>query len=236
MDVMQDSIHMAILLTMITIIALVVIVIVTAVTIGKNLKPIEKIVQAAKDISRGNLDIEIEAKSNDEIGVLAETFNQTANVLKTITREISHILKQLSVKNLDVSINAAYEGDFVEIKDALTLIVSNLNDIVADINQSADQVFSGSEQVSTGAQASNEQAMAIVQVTQGLDQISSVVQTNSATAEESAAASEELSGQSQVLKAMVNEFHLKESVENSQIDSQEEPDEETQEYITNKYE
>ncbi len=186
MDVMQDSIHMAILLTVITIIALVVIVIVTAVTIGKNLKPIEKIVQAAKDISHGNLDIAIEAKSNDEIGVLAETFNQTANVLKTITREISHILKQLSVKNLDVSINATYEGDFVEIKDALTLIVSNLNDIVADINQSADQVFSGSEQVSTGAQAlsqgATEQASSIEELSATIAEISDHVSKNATNA------------------------------------------------------
>ena len=38
--------------------------------------------------------------------------------------------------------------------------------------------------------------------------ISGVIQTNSATAEESAAASEELSSQAQMLKDLVEKFHL----------------------------
>lgn len=59
------------------------------------------------------------------------------------------------------------------------------------------------------ASASGEQSGALSQVSAGVDQISSVVQTNSATAEQSAAAAEQLSGQAQVLKNLVDRFHLR---------------------------
>lgn len=58
------------------------------------------------------------------------------------------------------------------------------------------------------AAASGKQAESIEEITHGMSQISAVVQTTSATAEESAAASQELSGQAQVLKGLVDEFHL----------------------------
>ncbi|MDU2592606.1 MAG: methyl-accepting chemotaxis protein, partial [Paeniclostridium sordellii] len=61
------------------------------------------------------------------------------------------------------------------------------------------------------AKASEEQASAINQITLGIEQISEVVQTNSATSEESAAASEELSGQAQMLKALIENFNLKDA-------------------------
>ena len=60
--------------------------------------------------------------------------------------------------------------------------------------------------------ASEQQALSATQILAGVEQISSIVQTNSATAEESAAASEELSSQAQILKEMVEEIKLSDSI------------------------
>ena len=57
----------------------------------------------------------------------------------------------------------------------------------------------------------HSQEIAITQILSGIEQISIVVQMNSATAEESAAASEEMSAQAQILKELVEKFHLKEN-------------------------
>jgi methyl-accepting chemotaxis protein len=58
------------------------------------------------------------------------------------------------------------------------------------------------------AEASNNQATAVSEVNRGIEQMSQVVQTNSATAEEAAAATEELSSQAEILKTMVDRFHV----------------------------
>ncbi len=65
------------------------------------------------------------------------------------------------------------------------------------------------------AAASNEQAHGIAQISQGLGQIDQVTQQNTATAEETAAASEELSGQADELRALIGQFKLKGSVNES---------------------
>lgn len=185
-DVMRDSMQLATILSAITIISLISILLVTAHIIRKKLKPIDKVVKAAKDLSVGNLDINVDVNSQDEIGILAATFNHTAGVLKTIIREISYILKEISKKNMVVSTKASYEGDFVEIKDAIDLIIHNINDIMIEIDQSSDQVYSGSEQVSTGAQALSqgtaEQASSIEELTATITEISNHVKNNASNA------------------------------------------------------
>ena len=80
----------------------------------------------------------------------------------------------------------------------------SLLDAVKDVNEMTGIIG----QIS---QASSDQAYSISQITIGMNQISDVVQTNSATAEESAAASEEMSSQSQLMKALVGRFKLKNS-------------------------
>jgi methyl-accepting chemotaxis protein len=88
-----------------------------------------------------------------------------------------------------------------------------LSKIVTDVTKAASLV-------GEIAVASNEQALGIEQINQGIMQISEVIQTNSATSEESASASEELSSQSLILKEMVGNFKLKQTVSNySKIDN-----------------
>ena len=52
--------------------------------IRKMTKPIEKLADATNEISAGNFDINIDIKSNDEIGMLVEKFNSMAKELKNI--------------------------------------------------------------------------------------------------------------------------------------------------------
>jgi two-component system nitrogen regulation sensor histidine kinase NtrY len=45
--------------------------------------PIEKLAQATKEVSRGNLDVQIEDPASDEIGTLIDSFNQMTSDLRT---------------------------------------------------------------------------------------------------------------------------------------------------------
>jgi two-component system, NtrC family, sensor kinase len=51
--------------------------------ISRNiLIPVHKLVSASKDLARGNLEINVEKTSNDELGELAESFNSMASTLR----------------------------------------------------------------------------------------------------------------------------------------------------------
>lgn len=78
-----------------------------------------------------------------------------------------------------------------------------------DVASAAEDILGMIEKI---AHASHEQADSIAQISVGIDQISSVVQTNSATSEESAAASEELSGQAGIMKNLLDQFQLCQSI------------------------
>jgi signal transduction histidine kinase len=50
--------------------------------------PIQRLVDGTRSIAAGDLNTRIQAKSNDELGILAESFNQMAGRLQTRTQEL----------------------------------------------------------------------------------------------------------------------------------------------------
>ncbi len=66
-------------------------------------KPVYKLAEATKEISRGNLDASIEKKSEDEIGVLIDSFNKMVKDLKE-TR-LNLIERQRFIENIINNIN-----------------------------------------------------------------------------------------------------------------------------------
>ncbi len=59
------------------------------------IKPIRKLQDSARIISRGNLDFKVDIKSSDEIGLLARSFNKMTDDLKSITASRDDLDKEV---------------------------------------------------------------------------------------------------------------------------------------------
>ena len=73
------------------------------------IRPLQELDKVAKEIAKGNLDINIDIKTQDEIGTLAESLRETASQLKTRINYINNLAymdKLTGVKN-----NTAYMHD-----------------------------------------------------------------------------------------------------------------------------
>ncbi|WP_099204017.1 methyl-accepting chemotaxis protein [Scatolibacter rhodanostii] len=117
-------------------------------------KPVTNLVNRIVALSEGNLHSEVpEVHTGDEIEVLSQSFTVTVQALNSYIEEISFILGQLDQGDCTVETKQEYKGDFVQIKDSLKKIITNLNTTFTAIQDSASQVASGSDQVSSAAQA-----------------------------------------------------------------------------------
>lgn len=59
-------------------------------------KPLEELTSAAKEMGKGNLDIKIDCNTNDEIGILSESFNNMADELKISLNNLENEKNKLS--------------------------------------------------------------------------------------------------------------------------------------------
>ncbi len=124
--------------------------------------------------------------SNDEIGVLADIFENTILRLRSYIGEISTTLEAISGGNLDIRTTQDYVGDFTSIQHSLDGILDRLNSTMSQIVESSDYVSSGSRQVATGSQALSqgalEQAGAVEELEETVQTISSQVESSAASA------------------------------------------------------
>lgn len=66
------------------------------------LSPIHTLIESANDIRRGNLDVVLEAKSKDEIGLLSEAFNAMAEGLRSVRASDRRELMRNRQANIEV--------------------------------------------------------------------------------------------------------------------------------------
>ncbi|MCM1382664.1 MAG: methyl-accepting chemotaxis protein, partial [Muribaculaceae bacterium] len=157
-----------------------------AMMIASNMsKPIGQLTDAAKRIAAGDLSVEVNAASNDEIGVLAADFSRTVTKLNDYIDyidEITSVLDSIAEGNLVFELTKDYAGEFAKIKGSLINISNTLNRTIYDINNAAEQVSAGSQQVSAGAQSlaqsSTEQTSSIQTLSMAIESLTQDVEEN----------------------------------------------------------
>ncbi|WP_394900052.1 methyl-accepting chemotaxis protein [Clostridium butyricum] len=144
--------------------------------------PIIKMSKIAKRICDGDLDVEIQCESNDEIGELAQSFSKMVIAIKSYISEISSILGDISNGNLNCSIEEEYKGNFIEIRKSLENIIRSLNDIFENIGQATIDVKANSEKAAEMAEllsdGSKNEKDAVRELCVSIDQINKQVNKN----------------------------------------------------------
>lgn len=105
------------------------------------LRPVVKIRDQMKEISKGNLSADFALTSDtSEIGMLVESIYETKRELKKYIQDIDHKLAQMAKGNMNLSINMDYRGEFKPIQNAMSQILDALNHALFQINLTAEQV------------------------------------------------------------------------------------------------
>ncbi len=147
-------------------------------------KPIVSTTDRIRELAQGNLNDPVDVwYSNDELGVLSNSLDETILSLRQYINIITVSLTKISEGDLSQKMEGTFKGDFYKIKSTFNDILSALSDTFAAINMSAEQVNSGAVQVSDSAQAlsqgSTQQASAIEELSATLNDVSKQTQQNS---------------------------------------------------------
>lgn len=137
---------------------------------------------AAKEMERGNFDVQLDYESKDELGQLSSSMRGMVDNIRTVVEDIDYLLTEMSDGNFTAKTQAGdkYIGVYSSILQSIQQMNTKLSQTMAEINMSANQVYGGSDQVASGAQAlsqgATEQASSVEELAATINDINHQVQ------------------------------------------------------------
>ena len=111
------------------------------------------------------------------------------NIMDAITgplNEAAIVLKKASNNDLNTSINGDYKGQFDDLKNAINVMLVNLDDALSQVSASVLQINSGADQISDASQAlsqgATEQASSLEEITSSMHQVAAQTKSNAENA------------------------------------------------------
>lgn len=124
-------------------------------------RPIKRLAAEAKQIADGKLDVAVNIRSRDEIGLVSIAIRDTVTRLQSYIRYIEEItgsLDAMASGKLQLSLTCDYAGEFSLIKRSLINISETLGQTLGQIDTTAVQIAVNAERVASGSQELNEGA------------------------------------------------------------------------------
>lgn len=155
-------------------------------------EPIVELEEAALQLQNGNLNVDINYESEDELGRLAEHFKVACKQMQEVMEDAGYVLSEMSAGNFVVSSKNAelYKGDFAILIESMQVLNSELNKTLKGINEASGQVAAGSGQLAESAQSlaegATEQAGAIEELTATVENVASISDESAENAETAA--------------------------------------------------
>lgn len=152
-DMMLSTRKMQTLTNICALISLVCLISLAVYVLKHIVKPILDITQSSSVMLKGDLNLQIEHDTEDELGHLAGTLRSSMQLIASYVADIDRMMQELSQGNFDVASSSTYIGDFVTIKTAMDGFTTEMSQSIARINEAATQVSNGAEQISNSAQS-----------------------------------------------------------------------------------
>jgi len=159
-----------------SLIALVLAVVASVVLLRHKLKPLGQLVERAQALGRGQLSVRVEARSHDEIGELAQSFNQMADALASTVEQVrgssravterSQQLSQLSDQTLRRSAEQSSQID--SMASAVEEFSATAQNIADGMQRTERLVQENAQQTRTGTQAMQGASGALEQIADSL--------------------------------------------------------------------
>ena len=150
-------------------------------TIRLSLKDLQN---AASAMAKGEVDITVEKRNNDEFG---ELIDDVGEVVKSIAYQ-AEVAQQVAEGNMTVDVVLRSDNDVMG--NALKQMVTKNHRTLSNIKEAAYQVTTSSSQVASAsealAQGSTEQASAIEEITASIDDVAEKTKLNASQANEAA--------------------------------------------------
>ena len=158
--------------------------------LAKNIsKPLGRLTELTDQLAAGDLDVDIDVESKDEVGRLANSMKALVTRLKeyiVYIRESSDLMRQIGHGILNLEFTSSYDGEFREIKEALIYTADTLSRILHEFNKVSNTVAASAAQVSDGAQAlaqgATEQASSVEELSAMIATVSSGISENARNA------------------------------------------------------
>jgi methyl-accepting chemotaxis protein len=193
-------------------------------------RPLEALLDSSKSISEGDLSNHVPASTNDEFGILAQTFNAMTQGLRDLVdqvrqsiREVADVSRGLEERGAKLLREAKRQAAATsKVGESVEQVTASIRDVNANVEQLADTSHETSASIvemdaSIGEIASHMDRLttaidttstAVAQLTSNIDQVVGSVETLHSAADISAGRVRELSNSVEEVKANAAESHL----------------------------
>ncbi|MGE5400563.1 MAG: MCP four helix bundle domain-containing protein, partial [Ignavibacteriales bacterium] len=121
-------------------------------------RPVKKLTEIADKLAVGDIELEVEATTKDEIGLLMQSFKKMIDNIK----EQVNVTEEVAGGNLMVTVKEKSDKD--KLMKALSRMLYQLKEVVENVKQASDNVATGAQEMSSSSeemsQGATEQAAA----------------------------------------------------------------------------
>lgn len=151
-------------------------------------EPLTKVQEASAQLAQGNLSINLDIESKDEIGQMSNSFMEATKMLQIYVSEIRRGLSEIAKGNFNIHTDTNFKGDFKYIENSIETIINSLSTTLGQITEASNQVSEGSTQMAERAQnlseGSTQQAAAIEELQATIANIVEQIENNAKDSKE----------------------------------------------------
>lgn len=154
------------------------------------LEPIKKVSEQMAALADGDFREPLDLKEDDsEVGSMVSAIAFMKQNLLHMIQEISEVLESMGNGNYNIELKQEYVGEFIKIKESLTVIISKMRETLTTLKEVSVQIDSGSEQLAYAAEdlaeGSTDQAGQITELVHVFEKMTGTMENNVRRAQES---------------------------------------------------